>query len=155
MKLQNSCSCSQVPAALRSARSWAFVTLVAAALAAAPTPTKAATEPVDPHKAVFVDDPASGKDPFFPRSIRRKRTVVEETPVPIVVPDDSLVLKGLSGTAEKRLAIINNYTFQAGEEYVLRVGTGQLKVRCLEIRDQSVLVNVNGITRELRMRSKL
>lgn len=125
--------------------------------AATPTPAAApATPAADPSISVFVDDPNFGRDPFFPKSQRRKRTaVVEDTNVVTTVQVDDLVLKGLSGSPGRRLAIINNYTFEAGEEYVLRMANGPVKVRCIEIRDRSVVISINGVTKELRMREKL
>lgn len=154
-------STSQLPGICQRRRPWtrglltAALALLAGSLAyAGPATTPAPV--VDQSLSVFVDDPNFGRDPFFPRSQRRKRTAaVEDTNVVVVVVAEDLILKGLSGTAEKRLAIINNYTFEAGEEYVLRMANGPVKVRCIEIRDRSVVISVNGLTKELRMREKL
>lgn len=60
-----------------------------------------------------------------------------------------LALKGISGGAGKSLAIINNRTFEVGEEALLRAANQIYKVRCVEIRDKSVIINVNGQTKEL------
>jgi hypothetical protein len=62
-----------------------------------------------------------------------------------------LRLQGISGGAEKRLAIINNRTFDIGEEAELRIDAKPLKVRCLEIRDRSVLIEINGHRQELAL----
>ena len=115
-----------------------------------------AVEVSEPFKAVFIDDPNFGKDPFFPRSTRRGRaaTVLETNVLTTVVSDD-FTLKGLSGSADRRLAIINNYTFQTGEESVVKAGGVAVKVRCIEIRERSVIISINGITKELKLRPKL
>lgn len=55
-----------------------------------------------------------------------------------------LALKNLSGSKNRRLALINNQTFAAGESALVRLGDGQVKVRCLEIRESSVVIQVEG-----------
>ncbi len=55
-----------------------------------------------------------------------------------------LTLKGLSGSTNKRYALVNDATLQIGEEVKVRVGSSNVLVRCLEIRDRSVLVRING-----------
>src|SRR5262245_29074439 len=63
--------------------------------------------------SVFIDDTNFGRDPFFPRSERRKAKVV----IPVVFVSnpsillqalDGLALKGTSGLPGKRLALLNN-----------------------------------------------
>jgi hypothetical protein len=110
-------------------------------------------------RAHFVNprSPAEGKDPFFPRSMRPYSAAAVPQPVvtnttPVVVVAD-LKLNGISGTTERRLAIINNHTFEAGEEAVLSTSTGKFVVRCIEIRADGVSVMVSGERRELRLRS--
>lgn len=51
-----------------------------------------------------------------------------------------LVLKGLAGPPRRRLAIINNHTVAAGETAEIKVDGRLLKVRCLEVRERSVLL---------------
>jgi|WetSurMetagenome_2_1015567.scaffolds.fasta_scaffold101340_1 thioredoxin-related protein len=65
-----------------------------------------------------------------------------------------LTLKGISGPANRRMALINNQTLGAGEAGRVKLGEGEVQVRCLEIRDKSVVVLVEGETerRELRLR---
>ncbi len=113
-------------------------------------PIVAATGP----KSVFVDQPDFGKDPFFPRSNRRPKVLVRTTdlePARAVVPD-SLLLKGISVLKERKLAIINYYTAAEGEEFPLKVNGQTVKVKCVEIKDRSVIVSVNGATKELPLR---
>jgi len=66
---------------------------------------------------------------------------------------NDLVLKSISGPSNKRLAMINNQTFGVGESALLKLGDAQRKVKCVEIREKSVLVTVDGNEpRELRLR---
>lgn len=67
--------------------------------------------------------------------------------VPVAAPPpapDSLVLKGISGSAQRRFALINDSTFEAMEKGKVRVGKTNVTVRCLEIRGGSVVVQVEG-----------
>lgn len=60
-----------------------------------------------------------------------------------------LVLKGISGTQKRRFALINNQTFMEGESAAVKFGDGRLKVQCLEIKEDSVIVEV-GQSKERR-----
>lgn len=55
-----------------------------------------------------------------------------------------LTLKSISGAGTKRLALINNQTLAAGESGKVRLGAGEVKVRCEEILEKSVIVTVEG-----------
>jgi hypothetical protein len=144
-------ACSMAPFSLL-----AVALLLATSSAAAPT--RAPVPEENPStKSVFVDRPDFGRDPFFPTSVRRGK-VVPATTTPVVEPVanfGNLFLKGVSGTAEKRLAIINNKTFEIGEEADLRVGGQLIKIKCLEIRDRSVVISVNGVSKELFLGNRL
>ena len=65
-----------------------------------------------------------------------------------------LVLKNISGAKSHRFALVNNQTLAAGESARVKLGDGEVKVRCLEIRDRSVVVAVDGQegSRELVLR---
>ena len=121
-----------------------------------PAATSPVTAPVTEHqfaKSVFVNTPGMGKDPFFPTSKRRgevKTTAVIEGPT---VPQ--LTLKGISGPKNHRLAIINNKTFEVGEESDLRLGSQIVRVKCVEVRDDGVTVSINGQTQKLSLIPKL
>ena len=78
------------------------------------------------------------------------RTNLQPTVAVAVTVD--LKLNGISGTAARRLAIINNRTFEANEEGVVSTTSGPVRIRCLEIKDDSVLVQVGGEQRVLRLR---
>jgi TPR repeat protein len=62
-------------------------------------------------------------------------------------------LGGISGTPDHRLVLINNQTFAKGDQSALKIGEKRVMVRCLEIREASVVVSIEGLdgTRELKM----
>ena len=134
-----------------------------------PLGAQAAQAPLLPHvdeipsgKSVFIADPKFAKDPFFPKSQRWTTQVV--TPVG-VVPDttalnqvfNGLILKGISGLPGKRLALINNRTLETGEPFEFKINNRAIKVRCVEVRDKSVVIGIDGIaeTKELHLRQGL
>jgi hypothetical protein len=91
-------------------------------------------------QSVFSTEDVTGKDPFFPNSIRRmKRDDTGKQPT----RDFSGLLKltGVTGGA-KPIATINNLTFAAEEEQDVKVEGGKLKIRVLEIREKSVVISV-------------
>jgi thioredoxin-related protein len=57
---------------------------------------------------------------------------------------DELKLTGLSGSASRRLAIINNQTFAPGETARVKLKDAEVKVLCKEIRAKSVVVQLDG-----------
>ena len=121
----------------------------------ASAPTNALPAQLEIPKSVFLipTTPQQGKDPFFPRSMRLFTSVVVSTnlqPTPAVTVE--LKLKGISGTVARRLAIINNRTFEANEEGVVSTASGPVRIRCLEIRADSVLVQIGGEQRILQLR---
>jgi hypothetical protein len=109
----------------------------------------------DAYVSVFEDlPPSKGKDPFYPDSHRR-----EPAPPPAAVAAaahkaplaSDLLLKGIVGSATHRLAIINNEILEVGEESPVRVPNGQVRVRCVEIGDDYVIINVDGEARSQRL----
>lgn len=124
--------------------------------APAPAPTNALPAQLEIPKSVFLipTTPQEGKDPFFPLSRRLFASVVVRTNLqPAVVATVELKLNGVSGTADHRLAIINNRTFEANEESLVSTASGPVRIRCLEIKSDSVLVQVGGEQRILRLRA--
>ena len=110
-------------------------------------------------KSVFINDPSFGRDPFFPNSSRRPlaptNTVVEVfTPPPPVVPDD-IFLKGVNILKDRRLAIVNNYTVAQGEEFELKLKGKIYRVRCVEVKERSAVIRVDGVNKELPLRPGL
>lgn len=119
-----------------------------------PTSAKLATPEAPAGQSVFVipAKPPEGKDPFFPHSTRPYGTVAPaKNGQPTVVAE--LTLRGISGTPEHPLAIINNYTFAAGEEREVVTGDSRVRIRCLEINMSAgaVLVQIGSERRELRL----
>jgi hypothetical protein len=120
--------------------------------AAAPDTTTNAPD-VEVPKSVFAipSKATEGRDPFFPLSQRFKvNSATTQTPVAKVVPV-TLALKGISGTSTKRYALINDKTFTVGEEREIAVGPSRIRVRCLEIREDSATVEANGTRQELHL----
>jgi hypothetical protein len=147
----------------------AFLSLAFASLAtqthtnapAAKSPTATNSEPVQAEipKSVFLipASPQQGKDPFFPRSMRLFSSIVVQTnsqPATAAAPAPAIELRlnGISGAADHRLAIINNQTFAANEEGEVPTHPGRTRIRCLEIKPDSVLVQVGAEKRVLRLR---
>jgi len=73
------------------------------------------------------------------------------TPVP-----DTLTIMGISGAGSRRLALIDDLAFCAGESGKVRVGRTNVMVKCLEIRSNSVVIEVEGSPgkQELFLKSK-
>jgi hypothetical protein len=71
------------------------------------------------------------------------RTTKEELPNPQYVQD--IVLKGISGTPDRRFAVINNQTLGKGETGRIKAGQKTVTVKCLEIKERSVVVQIEGI----------
>lgn len=117
-------------------------------LAAAPSP--AANAPGAASRSVFVipTNPQQGRDPFFPSSNRP----YENAPAGKVNVADmtAVVLRGISGPPDHRLAIINNHTFAVGDEQDLATSQGRIHIRCVEIKDHSVVVESGGENHELK-----
>lgn len=125
----------------------------------APVKTPAAAGAVLPEPApaplsVFVipRKMTEGKDPFFPNSTR----VYGETstkPVGATPIAADITLKGISGTAEQPLAIINTTTFTTGETSEVLLKNSRIKVQCLEINMAAgtVLLQIGAERRELRL----
>jgi len=112
-------------------------------------------------KSVFVNDPQAGKDPFYPNSTRRLEGIEQTSPTNSA-PQPSelfgkLALKGISGTPGQMLALINSSTVGVGESAEIRCGRNVIKIRCLEIRDRSVLIELEATSekKELRLRNNI
>jgi len=101
--------------------------------------------------------PQEGKDPFFPRSMRLFNDVVVKTNLQstaVAVVAVELKLNGISGTADHRLAIINNRTFEIGEEGEVASNVGRVRIICKDIKADSVRVLISGEERILRLRAR-
>jgi hypothetical protein len=100
-------------------------------------------------RSVFVipTNPKDGRDPFFPNSTRPYETLSAGRPHTGDV--SSLVLKGISGPSNHRLAIINNHTFGVGDEANLVTPQGPIHIRCIEVKASSVVIESGGQRHEL------
>jgi len=130
-------------------------------LSAKPAPTKApavsgamVTDPAPAPLSVFTipRKVTEGKDPFFPNSTRvYGETSTKPVGLNPIVADISL--KGISGTPEQPLAIINTTTFTTGETSEVLLKNSRIKVQCLEINMAAgtVLLQIGAERRELRL----
>jgi len=73
-------------------------------------------------------------------------------PAPPPVYSD-FVLKNISGSSNRRFALINNQTLTTGETARVKLADREVKVRCVQIRDRSVVIAIEGQPgeRELRL----
>ena len=127
--------------------------------AQAPTKTSepnvaAALAPVEIPQSVFTisANPRECRNPFFPQI-----APVAPLPTPKATISDSsaFVLNGIT-SPPKPSAMINGYTFEAGEEHEVKLPNGsKVLVKCEEIRADSAVIVVGGVRRELRLRSGL
>ena len=123
--------------------------VAAKAVAVTPATNAAALEYVSVFEELM---PPKGRDPFFPNSHRRD-------PVPVVTthpdrpapPSAELVLKGIVGASNHRSAIINESILEAGEEDMVRVPNGHVKVKCLEIGEDYAVVRAEGEAQSRRL----
>ena len=76
-----------------------------------------------------------------------------EFPEPSWVKD--ITLTGISGTTKSPLAIINSVTFGVGDSSAVKAGGKAVMVRCLQIHEKSVLVQIGGLEmpRELTLQN--
>jgi hypothetical protein len=116
------------------------------ATGAAPAPQAAVTNAT---RSVFIlpSDPKQGRDPFFPDSTRPYKLAAAVSPRAADVT--SLVVKGFSGSMDHRLVIINTHTFAAGDEGDVITPAGRIHLSCLEIKTNSVVIEIGGQRHEL------
>ena len=96
---------------------------------------------------------SQGRDPFYPNARYMFGT-------PQVVPTvartsgiDLLHLDGISGAADHKLAMINYRTMAEGETNDFLTVSGHVKIRCVEIKTESVVIEViGGERKELHLR---
>lgn len=103
-------------------------------------------------------EPGFAKDPFFPKTTRfnkKPEPIVETNNVIPTQPDFpvGLELKGVSLVAGRKLAIINYQTVAELEEFSIRINGKPVKGQCVEIKDKSAILKVNGVTKEIPLRS--
>jgi hypothetical protein len=114
----------------------------------------------DASRSVFhASGPNSGRDPFFPQARRGTgRDGIEQAPLPLL---SYLQLMGIRPGTKRPLALINKTSFAPGEtgEVIViitnqnRTAQQKVSLRCLEIRQDSVLISIVGEpgVKELRL----
>ena len=119
---------------------------MAVATVAAPAPQSNLTQA---SRSVFIlpSSPGEGRDPFFPDSTRPYKVAAAVNPRAADVT--SLVVKGFSGSMDRRFVIINNHTFAAGDEGDVITRDGRIHLSCIEIKTNSVVIEVGGQRHEL------
>jgi protein disulfide-isomerase len=94
-------------------------------------------------KMIGVPDSSASATPKAARAQTKKdRPLYGGAPLQPPPKYDALELKGISGTAQRRFALINNQTFMEGETAGVRFEAGQIRVRCVEIKEDSVVIEV-------------
>lgn len=114
-------------------------------------------------QAVFTWDRSNTNavDPFFPTSQRRYEAVEGGKRTVEVLDIDTLAerfifLRGISGPVGNQVALLNNQPLKVGEQYDLRLedaegqprGQERLNVQLLQVVDNTVVIKVEGGTRE-------
>lgn len=115
-------------------------------------------------KSVF-EDPASKpgalRDPFFPKTKRppyAEAVVVVRSPdKPVAKPADpyeGVDLKGISGPAGRKLALINNQTLAVGESANVKRSDGStIEIQVVDIKDTSVVIKTKDAEpKEIRLK---
>ena len=76
--------------------------------------------------------------------------------IPIETPSapTTLLLKAVIWDSKKPLALINDHTFGVQEEGKVRLGTTNVTVKCLAIRQNAVCIRVNGSAEEQELMLK-
>jgi hypothetical protein len=77
----------------------------------------------------------------------------QKTDLPEPAWVQKIKLNGINGTPDHRFALINNRTFEKGDQATVKIGDKPVAVHCLEIHESSVVISIDGIdgTRELKM----
>jgi hypothetical protein len=89
--------------------------------------------------------PPKGRDPFFPGSHRRDPEPAKGPSPDKPIAASELVLKGIVGSPNHRLALINDNTImEVGENGSVRVPTGHVHLTCLEIGADYAVIKVEG-----------
>lgn len=154
--------------------SLAFCVLLTALIAnAAPSKSRSASSPTKTPEKQPAEEPVERlsvfeepthppyTDPFFPRTkrlpYRKEPEKIVESAQPQSSSIDHIILKGISlDSVGKRLALINNYTFAAGESGTVRVPRGTVNIEVLEVRERSAIIKVENDPqpKEIHLRSE-
>lgn len=94
-------------------------------------------------------NPKAGRDPFFPSSMH---PYAIKSAAKAVVAEVTLTLNGIT---PGKFVMINGRTFSEGEEGDIKTAAGPRRVRCLKIKEDSAIIEMDGGRRELRLRQGL
>jgi hypothetical protein len=133
----------------KSAGTAATVATVTTAATAGQNKTAPEEKPVPKSTFGIPAKPQDGQDPFFPASDRLyavKSAPVKQAPS---TPGPALMCNGIAGTQDRRLAMINSKTVAEGEDVMVTTSAGRVRVHCLEIKANAVIIEVAGERREL------
>lgn len=109
--------------------------------------------------SIFEEKPSNGRNPFFrtaraatiPAAPGSETTGLAPLAPPKTKIDTMLILSGVMGSARQRMVLINDRTFEVGDEATVRAGDRQAHLRCLEIGAQYAVVTVDGSDESLRL----
>lgn len=106
-------------------------------------------------QSIFIipSQPSEGRNPFFPQSTTQvvAPKITRDTPA----ESFTFFLNGIT-SPPRRTAMINNRTFEPGEEGEVRMPNGgKVLIKCEEIKADSAVISVSGQRRELKLRSGL
>ena len=85
---------------------------------------------------------------------KKEAVAAPSKPAPDPAWVNEIKLQGIGGTSGRRLAIINKKTVGPGDAIQVKAAGGKVVIlRCIGVRDASVLVNIEGLDgeRELRL----
>ena len=111
-------------------------------------PPKAAPAKPAPAHSVFVlpTSAREGRDPFFPESTRPYE---DSAASKRAVDANAFAVKGISFEHGRAMVIINNHTFAVGDEGDVLTANGRMHIRLAEIKATTVVIEVNGVKREI------
>ncbi len=134
-----------------------LVAVAGVAASAGGASTNSAPARLEPVRSVFVmpTKPQEGRDPFFPESIHPYAKLGGATNGASPTGISALSFRGVVGTPGNYVAIINSRPFKTGEEGEVRSSGGVVHLRCVEVRAQVVVVEINGQKYELALNAKL
>ena len=120
----------------------------------APAPAKPAVVKPAPVRSIFVIPTSSreGRDFFYPESLRPYEALTAAAGS--VVESSALICKGVLGTPGHFVAIINNHAFAPGDEGEVKTKGIPVTIRCVEIRNNLVVIEINGQRRELMIEAR-
>ena len=145
-------------AALALAPSDARAARAAGAAATAGTTGKPAATPAPeapPPRSTFVIDSQFGKDPFFPKTTRLGRAPARTNEVVTTNPsqfsDNDIRIAGFSNQRGRIIVILNGKSIEKGEKIDLNIRGQRLPVRCIDVTERTILLEINGVTKELNI----